>query len=233
MSFVFLHVGEDISAPALLVSSIRRQTPDAQIIQCSDGATQEVPGVSAVHRETGDTGNLMSFRLAAFAALGLDRPAAYVDTDMLFVRPVDPVRVLGDTDVAVCDRSFGRDDVINTAFRGMDLTEYANRTFGEIYPYIACFTVTRGPAFWQACHEELLRLPEKFRFWYGDQEAIRNVADGGAFRVKKLPESICGCLPDRLAEISGAPRVLHFKGPQRKQPMIDHARSMGLKPGGG
>lgn len=227
MAFVFLHVGSDDLAPTLLVGSIRKHLPDADIVQCSDEDTRAIEGVTRVHRCSGDTGNLMSFRLSSFGALGLAEPAAYIDTDMLMVRAIDPGKVVGDGDVAVCERSFGRSDLINISFKGMDLSEYTNKTFGEIYPYLACFTAVRDHAFWRSCWEELQALPEKFRYWYGDQEAIRNVAGSGAYRVRTAPERVYGCLPEH-AERSGAPRLLHFKGPNRKAAMLDWANRLGL-----
>lgn len=227
-TFVFLHVGADVVAPTLLVASIRKHLPDAEIIQCADGETPAIPGVTRTHRSSGNTGNLMTFRLDAFAGLGLEDAAAYLDTDMLLVRPLDPEKVLGSSDVALCERSFDRQSLFNPSFRGMDLSEYANRTLGEVYPYIACFTAVRGPGFWQSCCEELQTLPDKFHSWYGDQEAIRNVAARGAWRVSPAPERVYACLPEHAGRSGGTPRLLHFKGPSRKGAMLDWAKRLGL-----
>lgn len=198
--------------------------PLAEVIQCTDDRTPEVADVTKIHRQSGDTKNLMTFRLACFSGLGLTGPAAYIDTDMIMIRTLDPDRVIGDYDVAVCERSFGREDTINTSFKGMDLSEYTNKTFGEIYPYLACFTVVRGHSFWQSCYDELQKLPEKFRYWYGDQEAIRNVVNYGDYRVKMIPERIYGCLPEYLERFADAPRMLHFKGARRKKAMLEYEK---------
>lgn len=225
-TFVFLHVGPDASLPALLVRSIRAVHGDAQIIQCSDHATAAVAGVDEVRRFEGDTTTLMTFRLASFAALEQPAPALYLDTDMLCVGPLEPQSMLGDCEVAVCSREFGRAALFNTRFGGLDLTEYAGKTIGEIYPYVACATVTRGAAFWADCLANLASLPPKFRRWYGDQEAIRNVVSLGKYRTAHLPESVYGCLPERRTNDSAAPRLLHFKGAARKPLMLEYAKRL-------
>lgn len=219
--FVFLHVGENIDEPTMLVQSIRTFHPQADIIQCTDLASKEVPEVTRNFRMEGNVSNLMTFRLQCFAALALKRTAIYMDTDMLLVKPCDPEKILSDADAALCERSFGRDDLINPNLRNLDFSEHKGKTFGQIYPFLACFTVTRDSSFWKAAHEELLNLPEKFHIWYGDQEALRNLAtarDQNKLRIKKIPESVYACLPE---QIGPPPRVLHFKGLRRKPAMRD------------
>jgi len=122
-AFVFLHVGPANGFPTLLVRSIRAIQPDAEIIQCADAATPAVEGVSSVLRLDGDTSNLMTFRLASFAALNRSSPALYLDTDMLCVSRIDPEAALGECDVAVCSREFNCASSFNTGFAGLDLSE--------------------------------------------------------------------------------------------------------------
>ncbi len=108
---------------------------------------------------------------------------------------------------------------MNTSFKGMDLAEYEGKTLGEVYPIIACFTVTRSPRFWQECLANLMQLDGKFHYWYGDQEAMRNVVRTDRFKVRYLPESKVACLPE-YADPANLPLGLHFKGPARKEWMI-------------
>jgi hypothetical protein len=157
----------------------------------------------------------MTFRLECFSKLGLSEPAVYLDTDMLVLGKIIPKMILKNSQVICCERSFGRDGLINTSFKGMDLKEYMNKTFGEIYPILAAFTLTENSSFWTECFQELLKLDPKFHWWYGDQEAMRNVANGGKFRIGYLPESQIACLPE-FATKDNPPLCLHFKGPKRK-----------------
>ena len=216
---VFLHVGNETLFPTLLVRSLRMHNPNASIVQCSDPCSPKIPGVDEVFRFVGDVSNLMTFRLWCFSSLDITIPTLFLDTDMLCVGSVDPAQAIQDADVAVCAREFGCQDIINTSFREMDLSEYSGKTFGEVYPYVACATITRSSKFWKDCLQNLQQLHPKFHFWYGDQEAIRNVANSGAYRVKFLKESIYGCLPDQRdgptsqpGQASRAPQLYHFKG---------------------
>lgn len=213
MNFVFLHVGTDPNVQ-LFVDSIRLTNPKANIIQCSDKDSPEIDGVSEVFRMNSNPSNLMTFRLECFSKLGLQDPAIYMDSDMLVLKII-PENILNGFQVICCKRTFGCNDVINTSFRGMDLKEYSNKTFGEIYPILACFTITKDFKFWSECFNELLKLDQKFHWWYGDQEAMRNIANSAKFKIDYLPESEIACLPEYAVE-NIPPLCLHFKGQNRK-----------------
>ena len=226
-TFVFLHVGPASGFPTLLVRSIRAIQSDAEIIQCTDATTPVIEGVNSAARFAGDISNLMTFRLQSFATLNHAKPALYLDTDMLCVSRIDPVSELGECDVAVCHREFNCASPFNTGFAGLDLSEYTNMTLGDVYPYVACATVTRDGTFWSECLDNLRTLAPKFHYWYGDQEAIRNVIRSGRFNSKLLPESRYGCLPEAHASAE-APYLMHFKGAHRKPLMLEFARKRGL-----
>ncbi len=229
----FLHVGADVTCPSILVRSIRAQDPDAKIVQCSDPTSPAIAGVSEVLRFTPEASYLMTFRLLCFSQVTVSEPTIFLDTDMICVHRLDPTEMLGENDVAVCRRQFGLGNPINAGFIGTDLefegkdfAEYAGKTYGQIYPYVACTTVTRDGGFWAACLADLLQLDRKFHFWFGDQEAIRNIVDSKKYRVGFLLETIYGCLPEMPRR--GRARLLHFKGRRRKEFMVDEAKKMGL-----
>ncbi len=226
LKLVFLQVGEDPLTP-LLVKSIKKQMPNAEIFQCSDAATAKIAGVDHISVCEGNRENLMTFRLAAFSQLKLDAPAAYIDTDILFAKPCSIDALIKDCDVAVCRRTFARDALINTSFRGMDLSEYQGRTLGEVYPYLASFNVTKNHQFWTECLTELNGLDQKFHWWYGDQEAIRNVIRRGRFRFRELEESDVSCLPE-CVNPNELPLAIHFKGQARKAGMPMAAKNLGI-----
>ncbi|MBK6743684.1 MAG: hypothetical protein IPG66_12200 [Hydrogenophilales bacterium] len=220
MNFVFLHVGED-SRPQLLVNSIRRHFPSACIIQCTDHITKAISGVDLVNRYNGDIGNLMTFRLAVFAGLEIEGVSVYLDTDMLVLRSFQPADLLGKHDILLCERVFSRDAALNTSFKGMDLSEYQDKSLGDVYPILACFTITKSNEFWKECAAELKRLPTKFHYWYGDQEAMRNVASCRNYDLAYVPESMVACLPEFLPSYPQA-LLAHFKGPSRKNLMMEY-----------
>jgi hypothetical protein len=220
-TFVFLQVGDALE-PCILVKSIRRVMPDARIIQCSDGGTARIDGVTEVFRVDGDTTNLMTLRLKAFSELRLQAPAAYMDTDMVVLRPLNLGLLVGAADAVVCERSFGREKPFNHTFRDRDFSFYRDKNLYQAHPYIACFTITKNSEFWEKTYEVLLGLAPIFHYWFGDQEAIKTVVQAETFQIKRVPESTYACLPEEVVSSGNRPRVLHFKGRRRKQLMLKY-----------
>jgi hypothetical protein len=59
-------------------------------------------------------------------------------------------------------------------------------------------------------------LDEKFKRWYGDQEALRIYAEKYPERVSEIDECRYGCLPEYSRKTDDAV-ILHFKGEARKK----------------
>lgn len=215
-NFVFLQVGDD-PIVEMMVHSINVTNPGSRIIQCSDSHTKKFSGVTDIFRLNSDPKNIMAYRIEAFERLGLSDPAIYLDTDILVLRKLEVENLLNGADVAFCHRSFGRDSMINIKFNNMDLSEYENMTLGEVYPIIGCFTVTKSYHFWSECLTKIKSLDAKFHHWFGDQEAMRDIASGDKFSCNYLPESNIACLPEYYSEHN--PSCLHFKGSKRKNLM--------------
>ena len=226
INFVFLHVGEDIR-PLLLVKSIRKFYPNANIYQCSDLKTSQIDGVDFMYRHDGNIENLMIFRLEAFSNLKLNERSIYLDTDMLVTNFFD-LSTFDKYDIILCKRSFANNALINTTFKGMDLSEYQEKTLGEVYPFLACFNITNSYLFWSECLKALRSIDKKFFFWYGDQEAIRIVATlNYDFNIGTLDESEFACLPEYVNK-DNLPYLIHYKGPNRKGLMIEDAKKYTL-----
>ena len=117
-TFVFFHVGADVTFPTKMVASLKAVMPDAEVIMCTDDATPQVEGVDDYKYSKGDMNQIMYWRTRAFAEARLTRPAMYIDTDMLFVLPVDPKAFLGEKEVIFCRGSFDRDMGFNGEQRG-------------------------------------------------------------------------------------------------------------------
>jgi hypothetical protein len=218
MSIVFLHVGDD-QLVKLFVKSIKLSCKNIEIIQCSDLKTPAVDGVDFVFRHDGDITNLMTFRLECFSNLRRRTPAIYLDTDMLVLNDLSAILV-NTTQVGLCRREFGRAGMFNINFNGLDLSEYSGMTLDEVYPFIACCTLTPSFEFWSRALTTLKNLDPKFHYWYGDQEAIKIVAGQMSDADKLLlPESVYGCLPEYIQNTQ--PKIIHFKGPSRKKLMRD------------
>jgi hypothetical protein len=225
-TFVFFHVGCDAETPRMLVESIRRANPDAEIIQCTDVSTDAIPGVTNLQRFDGNAENLMIFRLSAFARLNLRHPAIYMDTDMLVLSRLDPAALLSNESVLLCERTFDRNLPHSGKQRGVEFPEHRGRALGEVYPYLACFTVTRTADFWHQLLAIIESLDPRFHRWYGDQEAMRIWVDRASESSRSfLFESEFACLPERTEHLDSA-RVLHFKGSSRKSLMTAFAEKI-------
>jgi hypothetical protein len=218
-TFVFLQIGNDQNIH-LFIKSIQLSNPQARIIQCTDQKTSAISGVTEVFRIDSNAENLMTFRLEAFSKLNMDQPAIYLDTDMLVLKKIEVDHLLKNSDAALCRRSFGRNSIINTKYLNMNISEYKNKKMDDIYPFLACFTITKSYFFWEKCFENLMGLDRKFHYWYGDQEAIRNVAFSEEFMIEHVSESLVACLPEYISTDKD-PLCLHFKGPNRK-PLMEN-----------
>jgi hypothetical protein len=211
-TFVFFHVGQDISYPQKMVKSILRYNPDADIIMCTDTDTPDVMGITDRYEMHVDRAELLYARNTAYANLKLDCPALYLDTDMLIQSEIDVEDILNGTEVAFCKRSFNREDMFNIEQRGIKFPEYEGKSIGEVYPYVGCMIATRNNKVWEELLAIFDSLDPKFKKWYGDQEALRIYAE--KYGCAEAPESIYGCLPEHRSDEA---KILHFKGPSRKK----------------
>jgi hypothetical protein len=215
--FVFFHVGADISMPTKMVSSLKAVMPDAEVVMCTDEATPEVPGVSLFKRSQGNYEQLMYWRMRAFAEARITRPAMYIDTDMLFVLPVNPAAILGDKEVIFCRRSFDRDAGFNGEQRDGIFKKYHGIPLGTLYPYLGCATVTKNYHAWKAMALLMGFMDQNLRSWYGDQEALK-VYSHMLYPelVGEMEELDYACLPDKAPD-GHVPHILHYKGAARKK----------------
>lgn len=203
----------------MLTKSILQADRTAQIVHCGDEQTPPIDGVSLRVNCDGDRRSLMSFRLRAFAELGLAEPAIYVDTDMLCMSPINPMVLTKNHPVRFCARQFNLDWSFNGNFGGLDFSEFDQKPMGEVFPYVACATATINSNVWVDLYAILETLNPKFNLWYGDQEAMKRycIAESLAPNVG-LPEREYGCLPE-YTDLARTAALIHFKGASRKDLM--------------
>lgn len=227
--FCFFHIGNDLSCPQMLVDSIRKFNSNPEIVYCTDRQSPNVNGVTHRLEFDGNPDEIMIFRLNSFANSMINEPAVYLDTDMLCLGPFNPAKVLGNKDLCICERSFGKSLFFNGNFRGLNYLEYHQLPLGEVYPYLACTTITKNSEIWVDIADVCDGLSEKFRIWYGDQEALKVIAKRKSNQqLGFIPEHTYACLPENENYISQA-AFLHFKGAARKTLMLEyHKRLMSL-----
>ena len=224
MIFCFFQIGDAIF-PELLIKSIRKYIPDAYVIQSTDTKTKAILGVDKTYRYDGDISNLMTFRLESNANIDIPGQIIFLDTDMLILRNFTLVNFIG-CDVVLCEREFGIDGIVNTKFKGMNMSMYENKTFKEAWPFLGCFNIVNNKSFWKNCSAILDQLDPQFHFWYGDQEAIKRfVEKNSLLKYGFARESEFACLPEHIHS-NNFPYIAHFKGQQRKALMIKAAREL-------
>jgi hypothetical protein len=210
-------VGDDISQPQKMVKSLLRHNPDAFITMYTDKDTPDVMGITRRVESEVDRDNLMYSRVKAYAetyASGIS-PVMYLDTDMLVQDKIVVKELLElHRDVAFLRREFHRDAIFNVEQRGLRFDEYEGKTIDEVYPYVGCTVVAKNPQVWKNLLAIYEGLDEKFKRWYGDQEALRIYAEKYPERVSHMAESTYGCLPERKTDDA---KILHYKGEARKK----------------
>jgi hypothetical protein len=220
--FVFFHIG-DTTSPKLLTKSIKKFNPDSKIFYITDKKNANIDGVTNTIRIDCNPKELMTSRILGFSELKLNSPAIYIDTDVLIIKKI-PNELFNQKQIYLCKRSFLFDQKINTSFKNMDLSEYKNKTLGEVYPFVACFTYAANYKFWEECYKILINLNKKFHYWYGDQEALRIINDQKKFNIDYLDESLI-CSPPEIINKNKVYSI-HFKGLHRKKLMINLAEKI-------
>lgn len=219
--FVFFYVGADISVPTKMVASLKAVMPEAEVIMCTDDATPEVPGVSERKISRGDVNQIMYWRTRAFAEARIMRPAMYIDTDMLFLLPLDPATILDDREIMFCRRTFQRDMGFNGEQRGGAFKELNNIPLGTLYPYLGCATITKNYHAWKALSILMGFMGSNLRSWYGDQEALKIYAHMlYPELVGEIHEVDYACPPDEMSE-DFVPYIVHYKGDANKEAFLN------------
>lgn len=211
-TFVFFHVGDDLTWPNKLVASIKQSNPDAKIVMASDPTTPKVDGVDQKIDIKGERQHIMLMRLAGFAAVKADHPAIYLDTDMIVKDRIYPEKMLGSKTSLLCKRSFNKEGLFNINLRGMDFSEYKGKTLGEVYPILACATVTKDWKPWAYMVAMMDFIHPKYKLWYGDQEALKLYARVEEGEVGYIDESEYACLPEYENMVMPKPKIVHYKG---------------------
>lgn len=195
INITFLHVGEDVTLPTLMVESVLKAMPGANIIQMTDDATPAIKGVTSVVRKPYDGVNLMTYRMAHLAAL--DGAWLTLDTDVLVMKDLRTV-FDKDFDVALT-RRYGT--ILSPD--GIDIV--------EAMPYNTGVMFSRNRQFWENCYKTLLGMPESAHRWWGDQLSVRLAAEGNRFNVLELHCDTYNYTPKDDKDRKDV-FVYHFKG---------------------
>jgi len=212
MNFVLFHIGDTI-LPDLLAKSIRKFSPNSLIYFVTDNATKKIDDADHCVTINGDPQKIMTFRLKAYSEIKLKEHAIYLDTDMLMLKSYN-FKEFEKFDIALCSREFGNDAKINENYKNQNWSNYSGKSAGEVFPYVACFSITKDYLFWKDCYNELLKLDEKFHYWYGDQEVMRLLLETKNYHFSKIKE---GTMCPPLEYLKEDSIFAHFKGGRKNQ----------------
>lgn len=210
-----MHIGGDCALPELMVRSARLAMPEAHIVQFSDTDTPAVAGADRVIRRAVSGDEMMIARLDHLAHFE-HREAVFLDTDIIVRRDLREVFELP-FDVALTRRygelTVAADDPFGRHFASGNLIDYM--------PYNAGVMFSRTQDFWVDCLRACEGMHPNFRRWYGDQMALKAVADRNYYAVFELAEARLNYSPEHARDWPDEALILHYKG-ARKAWMKDY-----------
>lgn len=212
MRVAFLHVegikGSSAVNAALaenMVRSVKRAIPSAEIIQLTNFKTPTVPGVDTVLRKSPWHPGLMVYRMDTLRDIP-DGELIVLDTDVLVREDLSEV-FAQPFDVALTKRTH------RIMVDGIDVA--------KDMPYNTGVMFSRKQAFWQDCYDMTLEMSAECQTWFGDQLAVRMVADEGKYQVLELPCEVWNWSPKTSTESVEGRKAVHYKGERRKPWMAE------------
>jgi len=207
--------GQNENEINFFVSSIKKNYPNCNIIQCSDLDTPKIIEADTIFREKIDINKIMEGRIFSYSKLNLKDTSIFLDTDMLLVRKIPFELFIDKADIFLLKRSFNLDSRLPKLFRGEVYEDHLKGTIGNIYPFIGCFIITKTNRFWRDCYKIYKRLNNNYKFWFGDQKILREVVEKKLYNFAFLNESDFACPPQFILE-NKPPFLIHFKGKKNK-----------------
>jgi hypothetical protein len=214
----FLHVGDDLSLPTLLVASLRKAMPSTRVVQLSDKTTAAVPGVDDTVRRDWDGTRLMSFRLEHYAALP-EASWLLLDTDMIVQADVSVVFEMdGRFDVAM----HRRESTIVRPPAWEEFPELLGQDLASFMPYNTGVIFSRSARFWAVARQRLAGLEARYHRWFGDQVAVRMALETGDFRALDLHPAFNYTPQEEHDDVRRA-YIVHYKGKRKAWMLARHA----------
>jgi len=194
----FFHARQDSRCAELMVASVRRHMPGAEIVQWTDDGTPEVAGVDRCERKPWDGTSPMLNKMARLASAG---EVLALDTDVIVAGDLRPV--------------FGLPFDVALTWRDGPILDPAGNDLTKIMPFNCGVMWSRSAEYWETC----LRWCDinDVSGWYEDQLAVAHVR---GFDVLKLHCDNFNYTPLSPDEDVSRRLAIHYKG-KRKSWMID------------
>lgn len=174
-----------------------------EMIQMSDLDTPPVRGADRVIRLYWDGGKFAIYKLTHLSLLRF--PCMVVDTDVIFQSDVSRIM---DADFDVClTRRY--EPILDDD--GFDVT--------TTMPYNCGVMFSKNHLFWKRGLKRARAYDEKYQHWWGEQLAVREVAESGQFNVVELDCFKYNYTPEDEGEDVSQKHLVHYKG-KRKDWML-------------
>lgn len=194
MKVVFCQFGDSAEYARMMVASCKRF--GYEVWQLSDMVAPEIDGVDKLLREPMEGGRML-WRMKRLSEI--EPPFVMLDTDMLVTRDISG--------------GFGEDVALSSRKQRTVVHD------GEMIPmpYNGGLLFISNAQFLKDCLREMQTMPDNWQDWYGDQIALRHIAQSGKYRVRELDEYEWNYVPESNAANKTA-RIWHFKG--MRKPMM-------------
>jgi hypothetical protein len=198
----FLHIGAFSEIVPIMIRSVRAAMPAASIVQMTDQATAPMAGVDQVIRKHYDGVHLMTYRLRHLSEFP-SCEALFLDTDVVVQQ--DLSQLFEQTfDIALTRR----DKAIPTP-NGVDVAKVAPYNTGVM------LSKPSGSEFWLHAHDYCARMSDEYQKWWGDQLAVKAIAEVAPLRIMELPCEIFNYTPASEREDLSGKAVVHYKGDRK------------------
>jgi hypothetical protein len=222
LQFAFFWVGENISIPSALVDSIRFiYGEEAYVYQLTDKKTDSVKGVDKIIRDELPNDIILA-RLKAYSLIKTQNTTVYLDADSLVIEKLK----LPDFNKSVACL-VKRDDetsIINDNWPEY-YPEFSNQKAIDVMPiFFGCIITSDGRKLFDGLFKNVLKLPDRFHRWYGDQMAIAQewIKNKENYFLLKQEEYLF-VTKSPLSKvqlknlIKNGTKIITFKGPLSKQ----------------
>ncbi|MDC3075601.1 hypothetical protein OA258_04100 [Pelagibacteraceae bacterium] len=114
-------------------------------------------------------------------------------------------------DVFLLKRSFNNNVVVPKIFRGLEFLKHKDKSYADLYPFVACLVICNNADFWIKCLSYFNQIEPIYKIWFGDQEILRKMVNNNDFKFGFIEERDFGCPPQNLSGKT-RPFLIHFKG---------------------
>ncbi len=188
-----------------MVVSAKEAMPGIEIVQMTDMRTPIIRGVDDAQLvETKEGDEFMPYRLKHLSLFEGD--GIFLDTDIIVKR----------------DLREAFDEPFEVGLTKRDYPIFGKQTgqnLAEAMPYNTGVMFSRSQGFWRDCYEYCLSLPKEKQQWWGDQLAVKAIAESGEYKVKVFNCETWNRVPVRSDDLGDAYAV-HYKGEKRKEWML-------------